>query len=512
MCAGIGGAHATRKSIPTTRANVFSTIAMFISESQLKEIIKSPQAVAIVGAGPAGITIAMELEALGIESLLLEAGGFEFPDEEANDPYRGEVTGRPYSLDASRLRYFGGTSNHWGGWCRPLDPEDFVKIDGRPLSGWPIDYNTAYEHLERAHELCEIGGRGYDVEQIPQIKAGTYLPLDPDSGFRSGMFRFSPPTRFGKRYRETIAGSRKIRCALNVNLLRVARADGNRSSLLVKLPSQREATIKARALVLSMGGIENARYLLASNMVAAQPFGSDWNGQCFMEHFGYSAGAVYTKTGYNYNVREINNRGVAERVKMLITPSAKQLEEGGLNMFMAIRSRSREDELIKKDYAANKSLSRLSDQGLMHYFICTAGTSPNRMSHVALSDDKDIHGVNRIKLNWHVPDDDFRQIGRFAELFGYYIGYKGLGRLKRRKRHVIPKPGEALSTGMHHMGTTRMAESEATGVVDTDCRVFNSDDVFIAGSSVFPTAGYSNPTLTIVALAVRLAKHLRKIV
>ena len=89
MCAGIGGAHATRKSIPTIRANVFSTIAMFISESQLKEIIKSPQAVAIVGAGPAGITIAMELEALGVESLLLEAGGFEFPDEEANDPYRG---------------------------------------------------------------------------------------------------------------------------------------------------------------------------------------------------------------------------------------------------------------------------------------------------------------------------------------------------------------------------------------------------------------------------------------
>ena len=76
MCAGIGGAHATtRKSIPTTCASVFSTIAMFISESQLKEIIKSPQAVAIVGAGPAGITIAMELEALGVESLLLEAGG-----------------------------------------------------------------------------------------------------------------------------------------------------------------------------------------------------------------------------------------------------------------------------------------------------------------------------------------------------------------------------------------------------------------------------------------------------
>ena len=119
MCAGIGGAHATRKSIPTTCANVFSTIAMFISESQLKEIIKSPQAVAIVGAGPAGITIAMELEALGIESLLLEAGGFDFPDEEANDPYRGEVTGRPYSLDASRLRYFGGTSNHWGGGVVP---------------------------------------------------------------------------------------------------------------------------------------------------------------------------------------------------------------------------------------------------------------------------------------------------------------------------------------------------------------------------------------------------------
>ena len=143
---------------------------MFISESQLKEIIKSPQAVAIVGAGPAGITIAMELEALGVESLLLEAGGFEFPDEEANDPYRGEVTGRPYSLDASRLRYFGGASNHWGGWCRPLDPEDFVKIDGRPLSGWPIDYNTAYEHLERAHELHGSGSRQHEAPSTSKIR------------------------------------------------------------------------------------------------------------------------------------------------------------------------------------------------------------------------------------------------------------------------------------------------------------------------------------------------------
>ncbi len=145
---------------------------------------------------------------------------------------------------------------------------------------------------------------------------------------------------------------------MNVNLLRVARTDGNRSSLLVKLPSEREVTIKARALVLSMGGIENARYLLASNLVAAQPFGSDWNGQCFMEHFGYPASAIYTKTGYDYYTREINNRGVVERVKMLITTSAKHLEEGRSNIMMTFHPHTKEDELIKKDYATNKILSR----------------------------------------------------------------------------------------------------------------------------------------------------------
>lgn len=94
--------------------------------------------VCIVGAGPAGITLALELAEKGVDVVLLEGGGMAPPEPEGLDLYRGEVSGRQYPLRASRLRYFGGTSGHWGGWCRPLDEVDFAAKPNVEFSGWPI--------------------------------------------------------------------------------------------------------------------------------------------------------------------------------------------------------------------------------------------------------------------------------------------------------------------------------------------------------------------------------------
>jgi choline dehydrogenase-like flavoprotein len=475
---------------------------LFLTTDELKLHVSKKISVIIVGAGPAGITIAMELESLGVDSLLIEAGGFDFPDENGNDPYKGEVGERPYPLSASRLRFFGGTSNHWGGWCRPLDPEDFKKIEGIPLSGWPLSYQDAYSYLDRAHEICEIDGSDYDVSSL---KSESIISFDSKAPLRTGLFKFSPPTRFGVKYRDKIAKSKKIHCALNINLLKIQRLDNVSSSLLVKLPTNEIISIKAKKTILAMGGIENARYLLSSNLDLSIPYGNDWIGRCFMEHYGFETSVVYAKKEMNYRRHTINKRDV----KFVIAPSPSQIEKGISNLMMGLYP-IKDDSFLRAEYSKNKGLfePEMNKNNGWHYSLkATVGTRPNKNSRILLLDEKDINGVNRIKLDWQIPDEDFQSVMHCANMLGNYLGSNGTGRLKKTN-YEIPEPDEMLSTGMHHIGTTRMSASPKTGVVDINCKVFNSNDLFIAGSSVFPTSGYSNPTLTIVALAVRLAHHI----
>jgi len=478
---------------------------VFISPSELKELNRNKVSVVIVGAGPAGITIAMELETLGIDSLLIEAGGFDFPDEYGNDPYRGVVGARPYALAASRLRFYGGTSNHWGGWCRPLDREDFKKVDDVPLSGWPIDYDEAYQYLDKAHVVCEVNGRDYDASRIEEIKPDTVVPFTADSPFRTSIFRFSPPTRFGSRYRDRVSNSKKIHCILNSNLIKVKRVEGGKSSLLVKLATKEIVEIKSKAYVLAMGGIENARFLLSSNQDISVPYGGDWVGRCFMEHFGFKTSVVYAKSGLDYRRRKASKGDV----RAVISTAPSQIKKGLPNIMMGLFPIA-DDQFLGKDYSKNKGLFDFSQKNGWHYELrTTVANRPNKNSYISLADEKDVHGVNRINLNWQISDEDFRSVIKCSDMFGLYIAAKGYGRLKKTN-HVVPKPDKMLSTGMHHIGTTRIASTESTGVVDENCKVFYSDDLFVAGSSIFPTTGYSNPTLTIVALAIRLAKHVAK--
>jgi choline dehydrogenase-like flavoprotein len=141
--------------------------------------------------------------------------------------------------------------------------------------------------------------------------------------------------------------------------------------------------------------------------------------------------------------------------------------------------------------------------------MAVSGCRPNRESRITLSDSIDVNGLNRIRLDWNLQSEDFNNIFELTRMLAIYLGASNQGRLKIDTLNP-PDIDRVLSVGMHHMCTTRMAENVDFGVVDKNCKVFGTNDLYVAGSSVFSTPGYSNPTLTIVALAVRLANHIAK--
>ncbi len=106
-------------------------------------------------------------------------------------------------LTDTRLRYFGGSTNHWFGWCRPLDPFDFEQRPWVADSGWPITRADIDPWLPGAHELAELGPVEFDP-RVWRRKYGAPRPLLSTDLVAPTMFQYSPPTRFGERYRDDL--------------------------------------------------------------------------------------------------------------------------------------------------------------------------------------------------------------------------------------------------------------------------------------------------------------------
>lgn len=459
--------------------------------------------VAIVGAGPAGMSLAMRLAERGVDSLLIEAGGREpVPDADA---FRGSVGERPYPLMASRMHGLGGSTGHWGGWCRPLDPVDFEPIEGVPLTGWPISRDEAYTHLARAHELLEIPDARYEGEDVLAAASATGIALPGQDDFGHAVFRFSPPTRFGLRYRSLVHESTRIHCALDCSLVSIDQAEG-RTRLHLLDTAGRAITVRAGASVLAMGGIENPRMLLWSNRRHGLALGGagDWIGRCFVDHFGRLSAEFLLPGVLDYGPRET----AAGRLMAKLVPSAERVRRGDSPNHMIELVQSTQEHLLQPEFGQSGLLFGGRAEPRFRYgAVATAGQRPLRDSRILLDDTLDARGVPRARVDWRIDAADFQGVLDSLDLLGRHVAGQGLGRLRRREFHV-PAPGEALATGMHHIGTTRMARDEREGVVDRDGRVFGTQDLYVAGSSVFPTSGYANPTLTLVALALRLAEHL----
>jgi len=463
--------------------------------------------VCIAGAGPAGITLALQMAELGLAVVLLEGGGLAPPTPEAKSLYAGQSSGREYPLETSRLRYFGGTTGHWGGWSRPLDDVDLAVKSHIEYSGWPIARAALDPWYVQAHQWLEIPDTEYFQHAEPPF-SNRLLPSA--HGVINRFFRFSPPTRYGTRYREEIKNAARVQCLLGANITSLQRHADHITGVTARSLQGKQIEVRARCTVLATGGIENARILLNSAERSEECLGNqgDWLGRGFMDHPGWSPGIVVSSKGLAYH--RFTHHGEPIMPVLGIADDAL-LSEKLINCCGMLQPVNF-DKDIQQDYFINPWFDGMarageaSSYGLQLIFE----PSPCRNSRVQLTDNVDSLGIRQPNLHWAFNESDFHMLARSIDHFIAFLGQSGMGRLKLHEPVNTVTTRRRFKNGMHHMGTTRMSADPMIGVVDRNCRVHGTNNLFVAGSSVFPSVGFSNPTLTIVALACRMASHINE--
>lgn len=450
--------------------------------------------VAIIGAGAAGISLAIRLAGLGKTVALLEAGGLEY-SASSQDCYRGVVTGDPYfELHVARLRYLGGTTNHWAGYCRSFEAIDFQRQYLGDEYAWPIEFGEVDRYLKDSCAILDIPGNFQDSESQ-------------GSTVKSIEFQFSPPTRFLEKYLDELKNSQLISVFLNSNLKDFSGEQRRISSIKAESYSGKQLEIVANQTVLAMGGIENSRFLLwmeernrEKYFDQGLPIGRYW-----MEHPHFVLGRAL-----------VDLRKVPERFYSLVGNT--QVERGILNCGFRVDPliESGTKKLIRDLMCVAPSLGQSMLELVGKKLVCGAvfmaawEQAPSYENAVTLGKDRDQFDIPRVNLRWSKTAQDRDTIKQSVQEFNKWLQSTEGGRIQLDEWMLSDGqyPTNDELAGYHHMGGTRMHASKQYGVVDSDCKVHGSENLYVAGSSVFTTGGHNNPTLPIVQLSLRLAEHL----
>ncbi|MBU6299585.1 MAG: GMC family oxidoreductase [Alphaproteobacteria bacterium] len=475
---------------------------------------------AIVGGGPAGISMALQLAGTPIRMVLLESGGMTF-DAKIQALYDGSEAGAPYlSLAASRMRYLGGGTNIWGGWCRPMDKIEFEERRWMPYSGWPFGREALEPYYPRAQALCEAGpwlydkAEGWSVEQEPTIALG-------EGGVVSRWFQFSKmrdsalPTHFGERYANDLKRIANLSTYLHANVTRLGLAPGGATveQLDVATLSGRRFVVRPKCVVLAMGAVEIARLMLASNDVMPAGVGNaqDLVGRYFADHPIPRDIATLVLFDGKLAPFYLHNQIIHGAIMRAgLFPSEKyRRARAVMDSSVTIESETRLDDLGKAALAATAFALGVEAGDAVVYSLgggCELTPDPDR--RFTLEAERDALGMPKLKLHMRIADSDFAHFrGTLKELGRQLLASRtGMLRLNRKERGQWL---DGLDWGNHHMGTTRMHVDPKKGVVDANLQVHGVSNLFVAGSSIYPTYGAVNPTLNLLALALRLVDHLK---
>lgn len=502
--------------------------------------------ICVVGAGAAGITIARALRGSGRSVALVESGGFELADD-TDALGRGDspsIAGE-YLL-RSRKRVFGGTTQHWTGMCMPLADEVFSSRPEIDEHGWPIDGDALFPYYARACEQLRLvpWARNGDLERRPELEA---LAFEARPGFETRIYQRQRRFDFGRKFRRDVVDDPNITVLTRATVTGLV-PDGDRvRAVRIQTLAGKMLTLEAQTFVLATGGIENARLLLVAKREhpGLGGRGGELVGRYYMDHPELNIGEAVLWPSWDLDLYlggwlDDDRRGFAAWF-----PSAELQRKRGLALCGIRPSRAgrrfgdpqaRELDAavavaaFELDRARNASRTESLLPGATKIrLFARCEQRPHADNRVELADDVDAFGVPRPRLQWHLERRDYDGYRRAIVELGKSIHADGIGRMRPTLPAAMPEvlrtiygpsatrehhdraheAGEPLLLLWgHHMGTTRMATSPTHGVVDGDCRVHGLPNLFVAGSSVFPTGGAANPTLTIVALALRLADHL----
>lgn len=497
---------------------------MFLASDALTDGGTLRADVCVIGAGAAGITLAREFLDTPFQVVLLEGGG---PAADAGgDGIYKVVAGSPpaLSVDPSRTCSFGGNTNHWAANCRPLDEADFEPRDWIPHSGWPIRRQQLLPYYERAQGVCGLGElRLYDVDACRANLRCQPIDVDP-STLSNRILQVCPIPSFAALYGRSLDAADNVRVVLRARAIRFRTSAATDRVQAVEIAGSdgRRSRVEANTFVLAAGGVENAALLLRSNDVSRGGLGNDCDrvGRFFMEHW-YVDILLEDKPAHDlsfYTQREsVDSTTVwgqltlsdalmrTERVPGLSfwfppTPpqEAAPARVGIRRVLRRVKrrilgGRSRPSQFLRVQIEqvpdpGNRISLRRADNG----------------RRTALEYESD--GRRNASLTLRLGDDERRAHVRSIERATAALGMNGRGLARRMESKL---DAGSFDFFWHHTGTTRMHDDPAHGVVDRNCRVHGVSNLFVAGSSVFPTGGTAAPTLTIVALALRLADHLR---
>jgi choline dehydrogenase-like flavoprotein len=503
--------------------------------------------ICIIGAGPAGITIAHELAGSDVHVVLLESGGRILEPESFDDAQARSIGYSYFRQRDLRARGFGGSSLIWPleeGWnARPLDPIDF-EARGGAFSGWPLSPDDLADYYRRAGMLTGLGDGDYHTSSWVDPDEAL-LPLDA-SVASTTMMKIGFHFNFAHFWKD-LAPHRNIDIITHATVVEIVddALSDLASHVRVANGSGDHFSVIARMFVLAAGGIDNARLLLLSTGRRPAGLGNahDLVGRFFMDRISARTGYVEPAADGDQPPHSFYAPHLArgQWIQGLVRLTDEVIRREGLAnglFFVLPRARDFVSEGVRSAATLAKAVGRspapprmlghawnvvrhgptLARQAVRTATRRNSGTdvlalraqgeqTPNPASRVRLSDRTDRFGTRRAVIEWRPHEDDLASVRRSQDLLDAAFQRSGIGRVRLRLGEETPP---ALIEGnRHNVGTTRMADSPRQGPVNRDGRLHEAANVYVAGSSVFPTSGASNPTLTIIALALRLADHLK---
>jgi len=519
---------------------------MILDLSTVEEGVSLDAPVVIVGGGIAGLILAQRLRKSGTRVLVIESGGLK-QSPEADELNRIDQLGDYYQMPTvGRTRGLGGTSSLWGGALLPLQAEDMAPRPHVGLPGWPVERRELQGHIEEIERLFGVQPSAYDRDPV----AGTGAPVD-DAVFGA---RFAKWPAFKLRNVATLLGEtlerdRDLTVLVNATVtgMAVDRGAGTLESLAVRGPAGRSVTVTGQRFVLAAGAIESTRLLL---LLDRQNGGSVFAGGLvpgtgFFDHIGTACAAIEARdpSALNRLAGFRFERDTMRSMRFELQPAAQAAERIGSayahvhvaagiysgydalrDMMRAVQARSTFDRkamltaLRDAPYLLRLAWWRYG-LGLLRWptparytLELTAEQLPHEANRIALSDTQDRFGVPMAAIDWRVREQDLAPFRVFRRLFDAFWSRRDLARIG--SLHWADFLGDSpafrkrLGDVLHPGGTTRMGRDRASAVVDRDLRVFAVPNLWICSTSTFPSGASANPTLTLMALALRLGDRL----